>query len=54
MLSIPKHQLQKYFVCFKMSTNNEPNESEYTYYTITPLKYYALTRRPYCVLLRKD
>ena len=30
-----------------MSTNNEPKESEYTYYTITPLKYYALTRRPY-------
>ena len=30
-----------------MSTNNEPKESEYTYYTITPLKYYTLTRRPY-------
>ena len=31
-----------------MSNNNVPKESEYTYYTITPLKYYALSRRP-CV-----
>ena len=45
MLSVPKHQLQKFIACLKMSANNEPKESEYTYYTITPLKYYALTRR---------
>ena len=31
-----------------MSANDEPKESEYTYYTITPTKYYALTGRP-CV-----
>ena len=46
MLSISKHQLQKFIGCLKMSTNNEPKEG--TNYTITPLKYYALTRRP-CV-----
>ena len=42
---MPKHQLQKFIACLKMSTNNEPKKSEYTYCTINPLKYYALTRR---------
>ena len=41
---MPKHQLQKFIACLKMSTDNEPKES--TYYTITPLKYCALSRRP--------
>ena len=35
MLSIPKHQLQKFVGCLKMSTNNDPKESEYTYYVMT-------------------
>ena len=29
-----------------MTTNNEPKESEYTNYAITPIKYYWLTGRP--------
>ena len=40
---MPKHQLQKFIACLKMSNNNE-----YTYYTITLLKYHAFSRRP-CV-----
>ena len=30
----------------KVSTNDQSKENEYIYYTIAPLKYYALTRRP--------
>ena len=33
-----------------MSTNNEPKESEYTYYTITPMEYYAWTERSYVTI----
>ena len=46
MLSISKHQLQEFIGCLKMSTNDEPKESEYTYYAITPIRYIGHPEKP--------
>ena len=44
MLSVFKQQLQKFIVCLKMFTKDEPKES--TYYTITPLRCISIPKKP--------